>query len=321
MAKTLPFILFFMLLMLASCRHNHQTTEAEVPAGQLSGTISISGAFALYPITVAWAEEFKKLHPRVRIDVSAGGAGKGMTDALTHLVDIGLVSRAIHEVEIQKGAWCVPVAKDAVLPVISDKHPQLQEVLTKGLSRKKFQNIYVSGTTKTWKDVGINSPKPIHAYTRSDAAGAAESWAHYLGITQEDLLGIGVFGDPGVSQAVMKDYSAIGYNNIIYAYDSKTKKPLKGIQPVPIDLNENGVIDDDENFYHHLNELMQAISDNKYPSPPARELYFVCGGPPQRKVVREFIRWVLTDGQRLVHTTGYVNLPALQTDSIAAQLQ
>jgi phosphate transport system substrate-binding protein len=43
----------------------------------LKGTINISGAFALYPITVKWAQEFKKIHPNVVFNISAGGAGKG----------------------------------------------------------------------------------------------------------------------------------------------------------------------------------------------------------------------------------------------------
>jgi len=49
---------------------------------KITGQISISGAFALYPMTVKWSEEFRKINPDVRIDISAGGAGKGIADAL-----------------------------------------------------------------------------------------------------------------------------------------------------------------------------------------------------------------------------------------------
>jgi phosphate transport system substrate-binding protein len=55
---------------------------------KLKGKISLSGAWALYPMAVTWAAEFKKLHPQVQIDISAGGAGKGMTDVISGLVDI-----------------------------------------------------------------------------------------------------------------------------------------------------------------------------------------------------------------------------------------
>ena len=43
----------------------------------------MSGAWALYPMAVTWSEEFRKIHPGVQIDISAGGAGKGMADCLT----------------------------------------------------------------------------------------------------------------------------------------------------------------------------------------------------------------------------------------------
>lgn len=71
-------------------------------AGPAKATIRISGAWALYPMVVKWAEVYKAAYPGVRIDVSAGGAGKGAADALGGLVDIGMVSRAIHRDEIDR---------------------------------------------------------------------------------------------------------------------------------------------------------------------------------------------------------------------------
>lgn len=57
------------------------------PGSADNGIISISGAFALYPMTSKWAEEFQKQYPKIRIDISAGGAGKGMTDAMAGIAD------------------------------------------------------------------------------------------------------------------------------------------------------------------------------------------------------------------------------------------
>ena len=73
-----------------------------------AGTISISGAWALYPMVLKWAEEFKKIHPKVKIDVQAGGAGKGMADVLAGMADFGMVSRDIHPEEVKKGAFSSP---------------------------------------------------------------------------------------------------------------------------------------------------------------------------------------------------------------------
>jgi phosphate transport system substrate-binding protein len=295
----------FALILFSTC--------LRVTFGQekLSGQISISGAFALYPMTIKWAEEFRKINPDVRIDISAGGAGKGIADALSGMVEIGMVSRDIYSEEIKKGAFPIAVTKDAVVAVISEKNPALNEILSKGLKKDAGNNIWITGKYTTWSQAfSIKSTSPIHIYTRSDACGAAEMWAKYFGKKQEDLLGVGVFGDPGLAQAVKKDPLGIGFNNIGYVYDAKTKEQVKGLRVVPIDLNNNGKIDADENFYNSMNDLIAAIASGKYPSPPARELYFVCkGNPGSNKVLKEFIRWVLTDGQKFVHEAGYIALP------------
>ncbi len=276
----------------------------------LEGEISISGAFALYPMTVKWADEFRKLHPDVRIDISAGGAGKGISDALSEMVDIGMVSREIYPEELSKGAFTISVTKDAVVPIISNSNPLLNSVLIIGIKKSVANDIWITGKLKTWAQAfGLKSTLPLHIYSRSDACGAAEMWAKYLGKKQEDLNGIGVFGDPGLAQAVKRDALGIGFNNIGYAYDAKTKKQITGIRVLPIDLNNNGKIDSDESFYESLNDLMNAIATNKYPTPPARELYFVSKGKPKNKAVTEFIKWILTDGQKFVNEAGYITLP------------
>lgn len=287
--------------------------------GELSGKISLSGAFALYPLAVQWADEFQKLHPDVRIDLSAGGAGKGITDALADVVDLGMVSRELAPEEIQKGAVGFAVAKDAVVPTINAKNPNLNAILEHGLTRDAAIGLWITGKTKTWGQVaGNNNATPVVVYTRSDACGAAETWAKWLGKKQEDLKGTAVFGDPGVAQAVQKDVNGIGLNNIGYAYDAKTKKPNPGILVAPIDVNNNGKIDPEENFYDTKDKLTKAIAEGKYPSPPARDLYLVARGNPKDPVVVAFLKYILTDGQKLAAPQGYI---AIGKDQLAKELK
>ena len=81
-----------------------------------------------------------------------------------------------------------------------------------------------------------------------------------------------------------------------------------GLDVVPIDLNANGTVDPDEQFYENHKLVLEAIATGKYPSQPARDLYFVSGGRPVKQVVLDFIRWTLTDGQQFVTEAGYVPL-------------
>lgn len=278
------------------------------------GTISISGAFALYPIVVLWGEDFKKLHPNVRFNISAGGAGKGIADVLTNMTDIGLVSRDLHPQELDKGAYPIYVAKDAVLGTFNSNHPNAQLIKERGLTRDELQKVFINGSYLSWNNIDRNfTASPIEIYVRSDAAGAAETWAKFFDKTQEDLKGVGIFGDPGVAQAIKDSPYAIGFNNINYVYDLKSKKTTPNIEVIPIDFNKNGKIDPEENFYADIDELTEAVALGKYPSPPTRKLLFVIKNDNTSKLIKEFIRFILhEDQQGYLLENGYVPLTAQQ---------
>lgn len=279
----------------------------------IEGSVSISGAFALYPLTNVWASEFRKEYPNVRLNISAGGAGKGMADVLTGAADLGMFSREITQAEKDKNVWWISVARDAVLPTISDKNPLLAQIRKEGLTQKELKHIFLDPGTKTWK----NSSVRISVYTRSDAAGAADVWARYLGAeNQEDLLGIAVYGDPGLAEAVKSDPKGIGYNNVNFAFDLRSGAKYAGIEVVPIDVNGNGQVDPEEDFYQNIESIVKAIADGRYPSPPARELYFISRGEPTDPAVKAFLKWILDKGQTFVQSNGYVRL---SEDLIARQ--
>ncbi len=316
-------VLFIIALLgsLAGCGGAESAQSAISGPDGVEGTVTISGAWALYPLMVRWGEEFQKVYPDVRMDISAGGAGKGLADAVAGAVDIGMVSRAISPEEEAKGAFWVAVVKDAVFPTISTQNPVWEDLQQKGLSRAVFEGIYITGEITTWGQA-VGRPEvtdPIHVFTRSDACGAAETWAKYLGGQQEDLLGIAVYGDPGLLDAVIKDPLAIGFNNLNYAFDMDTGLPVDGARVPPVDANDSGQVEPDE-IYETKEQAVTAVATNKYPSPPARDLNLVTQGPPSG-LTEAFIAWILTDGQAFVDEAGYIALPDEQLAAEAAKLE
>ncbi len=275
--------------------------------------VNISGAFALYPLTLLWTEDFQEANPGLVINVSGGGAGKGMTDVLNDMVDFGMISREIKPAELEMGAWYVAVARDAVVPTLNPENPLYPEVQNRGLSREQLYKIFVSREITHWNqlypDLEGASEEAISVYTRSDACGAAETFAEYFGKHQEDLKGVGVNGDPGMAAAVQKDVYGIGYNNLGFAYDLENRKPVQGLGILPLDINANGILDSTEDFYSDVDQLSAAIKADCFPAPPARNLYFVSHGKPAKPEAQAFLHYILTEGQALTETAGYVALP------------
>ena len=149
------------------------------------------------------------------------------------------------------------------------------------MTKAQFTDLWILEKALTWGEIlGSPDKSPVRVFTRSDACGAAETWAAFMGKRQEDLAGIGVYGDPGLADAARRDPLALGYNNVNFAYDAKTLRPVDGLAVVPIDLDGDRVIGPAENFYATRDDITAAIADKRYPSPPARDLYLVTKGRP-----------------------------------------
>ena len=316
--RTLWVLLLILALSSAGCSQSGASTQNHEI---LKGTITVSGAWALYPLMVRWGEEFQRSHPNVRLDISAGGAGKGMADTLAGGVDVGMVSREVYPEEVKKGAFWVSVTKDPVFCTVNEQNPVWEDLRQQGISRETLIGIFVTGEITTWGQVvgrpGVSDP--IHTFTRSDACGAAATWAAYLDKKQEDLLGVGVYGDPGVLEAVIKDPRGIGFNNLNYVFDFETGQPLTGARAVPIDIDDNGRADPQE-VYDTKEQALNAVATGHYPSPPARDLNLVTKGKPNG-LPMTFMRWVLTDGQSYVSEVGYIPLTQEQLNAELKKLE
>lgn len=286
------YILLTMVMLATICTSYSQEKK---------GSITLSGAWAIYPTAVAWGEAFEKSNPGIKIDVSAGGAGKGAADAIAGLTDIGMVSREPDPAEIKKGIVPVYVLHDAVFPVVSDKNPVLDELLKKGIKKATWTALYINGTITKWDEVtGQKVNRKIHVYTRSDACGAAASWAAFMGKKQEDLRGIGVYGDPGLLEAARRDPIGIGYSNFSFVF-TRQGTLVPGIRLVPIDANNDGVADAGEAYISH-EDAVKAIRAGTYPA--TRKNYFFVKGKPQG-IVKSFIEFALSDeGTKIVDETG-----------------
>jgi len=287
-----------------------EVAEAETAAEAEPVRISVSGAFALFPIVTVWTEEYSKLHPNMTFDVQAGGAGKGMTDMLTGAADIAMLSRDARQEELDQDSFLVPVTIDAVVGTMNANNPYLAEIQARGITPEEANAIWITGEITTWGQLlSTDATETINVYTRSDSAGAAEMWALFaLGEGQEDLIGTAVNADPGLAEAVRQDTLGVGFNNIGFTYNQQTGIPIDGLQVIPLDLNENGQIDPDEDFYDQRDDLTAAIAAQVYPYPPARALYLVTKGEPN-PTIADFYRWILTEGQAFVADAGYVVLP------------
>ena len=303
-----------LLAAVTGCSNNKAAEEAV--------TIRVSGAWALYPMMLVWADEYQKVNENVTFEISGGGAGKGISDVLAGQVDIGMVSREIREDELSQGAFPVAVTKDTVVGIVNENNPAYDLIVKNGISQEMMAKIFTRDV-KTWGEVyGVELENDtIVVYSRSDSSGAASVWALFLGdFSETDLQNFAdsnVNGDQGIATSVRSDVNAISFTNINYVFNAETGGYMEALRPVPIDLNNDGTLSGEEQFYDTREALMENVGNGMYPSPPTREEYVVAKDG-FTGAVKQFIDWILNDGQAFTQENGFIALPEQdRLDSLA----
>jgi phosphate transport system substrate-binding protein len=309
--KTIIFI--FCLVILLGCKprksEQNQIKTATESKNDISGTFSISGGDALYPLVRIWAGDFMKIHPHVKIALTAGGTGQGIADLLAKRNELAMISRPLKDEELKEGIWVVPVAKEGVAPIVSQKNPFIKMILEHGITPEKLIRLFTGEKSLTWGDLLDTSAKEkVVVYTRADESGAADIWASFLWKERADLKGIKVAGDEGMIKSIQGNPLAIGFCNFSYAFDTVNGDRIKDIQVIPIDLDFDKIIDKKEVPFSNIKKAHRGLWLGYYPKNLTRELIFGSMGKPTDAAILEFLNYALTTGQSAVGHSGFCEL-------------
>ena len=295
-------ILSIFLIINACSSSNDETT------GALSGTVSVDGSSTVFPVTEAVAEEFGKVHPKVRVTVGISGTGGGFKKFCSGEIDINDASRHIKDKEIkvakENGVEYIeiPVAYDGLSVVVNKKNDFIDY-----LTVDELNAIWKYGSTmKTWSDVRPNWPnQEIKLYGPGTDSGTFDYFkeaiigkknnirSDFTKSEDDNVLVTGVAGSK----------YALGFFG--YAYYAENKSKLK---VVPID-GGNGAV----------SPTSKTINDGSY-SPLSRPIFiYVNPEAAKRPEVDAFVTFYLDNAASLAGEVGYVGMPDKVTDSVKSR--
>jgi phosphate transport system substrate-binding protein len=170
--------------------------------------LKLNGSSTMAPLMVDIAARFQADHPNVAIDVRSSASGKGVSEALAGVVDIGMVSRVLKGDEQQ--LKCFAVARDGLCFIVHSSNA----VLT--LSAAQAADIYTSRITD-WSEVG-GAAGPIYTIDRADGRGSVDVISKAIGLNTEDMRSQSKTGDNAETiRRVATNSAAIGYVSIAAA--------------------------------------------------------------------------------------------------------
>ena len=197
------------------------------------------------------------------------------------------------------------VNRYAQLPIVNSNRVDLKHLQQKGFTQQDLKNIFF--TDKENKTDVFSNPFTI--YKRNKKVCASRSFAENVTGLQQEIYGVGVTGDDrSLSAAVRNDLTGISYNNLGFVYNIQTRKVADSIAVIPIDINENGVIDRNEKNYATLDNVLDFIYQTKSTKIPQENVNVVFSNNISNKAAIDFLKWIITEGQQYNRAYGFLNL-------------
>ena len=228
-------------------------------------------------LALAWAEEYQHVRPEVRLSVTGGGSGTGISSLINGTVDIANASRAIQsqEIDLAKNQGFTPteyiVAKDAIGVIVNPNNP-VQKLTMQQISMI-FRGVY-----SNWKQVG-GEDRPIVRVSRETNSG---THVYFL----ETVIRLGSKTDKSIfspdtlllpsSEGII---SEVGDNPNAIGYD--------GLGYITPQVKTIAVARDDKSSY--LLPSVATVNDKSYPI--ARDLYMYTHNQPQG-AIKDYIDWI-----------------------------
>ncbi|PKP34748.1 MAG: hypothetical protein CVU00_05515 [Bacteroidetes bacterium HGW-Bacteroidetes-17] len=298
--------LFIGLLMLLSICPNSNGTEINNEISK-EGSITVLCSPDLYNLTNRWVEEYGKLNQNLKIKVLKIGHNS-VDNAYSSDFNVGLVSESSLYLLEKPTNLSLIVGRDILVPIMNTNNPLKIEIFTHGISSGKLAGFFKSQGDHNWGSLlNIESNLPIHYY-KSDNDEISSTVEEFLKMNGIAIEGINVANNQEVIASVQKDIYSIAFCRVTDVIDPMNNGMLENITLLPIDRNGNGKMDSFEQIFDDLNTFSRGVWIGKHAKELISNIYAVSNESIDNGKEKEFIKWMLTDGQQFLSSNGYSDL-------------
>jgi phosphate transport system substrate-binding protein len=308
-------------------------------AALVAQTVRINGAGATFPnpIYTKWFSEYNKLHSNVEINYQSIGSGGGIQQVTAGTVFFGATDGPMTDDQLKAAPGALmhfPTVLGAVVPVYNVPGVTGELKFTGPL----LADIFLGKITK-WNDAAIAKLNPgvklpttdITVVHRAEGSGTTFIFVDYLSKVSPEFktkvgvnasvnwpAGVGGRGNEGVSGLVSQTPGSIGYVELIYAIQNKisygsvqnaagefVRASVEGVTMAAAAAAAKMPADFRVSITNAPGKGVYPISSFTW-----MLLYENAKDKASAKVMVDFKKWALADGQKYCGDLGYAPLPA-----------
>jgi phosphate transport system substrate-binding protein len=304
-----------------------------------SSTVALNGAGStfVYPVMGRWIQDFQQSHTNVRINYQSIGSGGGIQQVKSGTIDFGASDAPLSDQDLAQMVPVIQIPESAGPVCITYNLDGLDKPLQ--LSSDTLAGIFL-GKITSWQDPLIKKDNPseklpnakITVVHRAEGSGTTAAFTTYLSAVSQDWAqqvskgtavkwptGLGAKGSEGVTGQVKQIPGAISYVELTYATQNKLPvaaiKNQAGNYVLPSTAGTTAAIDafKDQLAKDPRTPIANppATATDAYPISTLTFLIIPKDGKDAQKraALKQFIVYVVTDGQQGASGLNYAPLP------------
>ena len=307
-------------------------------------TLNGAGATFPNPIYSKWFSEYNKLHPDIQINYQSLGSGAGIRQVLSGTVDFGASDTPMSDEQLAQSKTKIlhiPTVLGAVVPAYNV--PGISGDIK--FTPEALAGIFL-GKIQKWNDSviaqanpGVKFPdKPIIVVHRSDGSGTTFIFTDYLSKVSKDWessvgkgaspkwpVGLGGKGNEGGAGQIRQLEGAIGYIELVYAVENKitygsVKNAAGNFVKASLDTVTEAAASVKDMPADFRVSITNAPGKTAYPISSFTWLLIPqqAQDPKKGKIISDFLKWMVTDGQKMTNQLSYAPLPKSVVEKVKA---
>ncbi|MEY3457137.1 MAG: hypothetical protein RL215_294 [Planctomycetota bacterium] len=279
--------------------------------------IQVNGSSTVYRVAAAVGEEFERLFPDTKVQLTSSGTGTGFKEMIAGRIDIANASRAIKSSEREECAKQgielveLKICLDGLTVCVNRENTWVESITVAQLKK-----IWEPGSkVATWQDVDPSWPaERLALFGPGDESGTFDYFTEVVNGKEDEIReDYGASADDNVTvTGIAGEKGGMGFFGCAYYFSNRDK--VRALKVSATDNPGDGV-----------EPTVESVRSGEY-NPLSRPLYiYVRRDALQRQEVQDYVNFFLNAGQAQVGQVGYVPLDDVQLqssrDALAAALE
>ena len=265
-----------------------------------SRRIQVNGSSTVYRVAAAVGEEFERLFPDTKVQLTSSGTGTGFKEMIAGRIDIANASRAIKSSEREECAKQgielveLKICLDGLTVCVNQENTWAESITVAQLKK-----IWGPGSkVSTWQDVDGGWPaERLALFGPGDESGTFDYFTEVINGKEDEIReDYGASADDNVTvTGIAGEKGGMGFFGCAYYFANRDK-----VRALKISATDNPA--------DGIEPTVESVRSGQY-SPLSRPLFiYVRRDALKRQEVQDYVKYFLNEGQAQVSKVGYVPL-------------